>query len=246
MSIDLHRDNTISITDATAERELLARTPKRLFIGGRWCQPSSGRSMAVIHPATGKRIAEVADGDASDARGAIAAADQAFGDWRRTSPRERANILRHAYELTIERREELALLITLEMGKPLAESLAEVTYAADFLRWYSEEAVRIGGRYTVAENGSGRLLTTRQPVGPCVRVTAWNFPLAMGARKIAPALAAGCTVADEFAQRLAARMSSLTVARGTDPAAEVGPLINENQRARVQGCAMTRSAVAPQ
>ncbi|HEX8972192.1 NAD-dependent succinate-semialdehyde dehydrogenase, partial [Oryzihumus sp.] len=110
------------------------------------------------------------------------------------APRDRGEILRRAFEAIVSREDELALLMTLEMGKPLKESQAEITYGAEFLRWFSEEAVRIDGRYAVAPNGQGRLMTMRQPVGPCLLITPWNFPLAMGTRKIGPALAAGCTM----------------------------------------------------
>ena len=116
-------------------------------------------------------------------------------------PRERGEILRRAFEAIIDRADELALLMTLEMGKPLKESKAEITYGAEFLRWFSEEAVRIDGRYAVAPNGQGRLLTMKQPVGPCLLITPWNFPLAMGTRKIGPAIAAGCTMVVKPAQQ---------------------------------------------
>ncbi|MDP2711863.1 MAG: NAD-dependent succinate-semialdehyde dehydrogenase, partial [Solirubrobacteraceae bacterium] len=131
-----------------------------------------------------------------DALDALGAAHDAFaaGAWRASAPRERSDILRRAYELIVARTDELALLMTLEMGKPLAESRAEIAYGASFLRWYAEEAVRIDGRFSTHEAGAGRLLTMRQPVGPCVFITPWNFPLAMGTRKIGPAIAAGCTM----------------------------------------------------
>jgi succinate-semialdehyde dehydrogenase/glutarate-semialdehyde dehydrogenase len=135
----------------------------------------------------------VADGQLEDAQAALAAADEAFRTYRDLAPRERGDILRRAYDLIVARADELALLMTLEMGKPLVESKAEVTYAAAFLRWYSEEAVRINGRFTTHEGGTGRVLTMKQPIGPCLFITPWNFPLAMGTRKIGPAVAAGCT-----------------------------------------------------
>ncbi|MCA8963168.1 MAG: aldehyde dehydrogenase family protein, partial [Planctomycetes bacterium] len=131
---------------------------------------------------------------AADGMRALAAASDAQSGWASTAPRMRSDILRRAYELILERQEDLAILMTLEMGKPLSEAMGEVSYAAEFFRWFSEEAVRIDGGFATAPNGQGRLLVMRQPVGPCLLITPWNFPLAMGTRKIAPALAAGCTV----------------------------------------------------
>jgi succinate-semialdehyde dehydrogenase/glutarate-semialdehyde dehydrogenase len=176
------------------EQAVLDAVPKGLFIAGAWRDGAGGETVAVEDPSTGEAIASVADGTAQDALDALSAAHDAFGAWRETAPRERGEILRRAFEEITERADELALLMTLEMGKPLAESRAEVTYAAEFLRWYSEEAVRIDGRFTTHQAGSGRLLTMQQPVGPCVFITPWNFPLAMGTRKIGPAVAAGCTM----------------------------------------------------
>jgi succinate-semialdehyde dehydrogenase/glutarate-semialdehyde dehydrogenase len=173
--------------------DVLARVPKQLLIGGEWRDSASGANLGVEDPATGEVLCEVADATAADARAALVAADRAQAGWAACAPRDRGEILRRAYERVIDRSDELAALMTLEMGKPLAESRAEVVYAADFLRWFSEEAVRIAGRYAVAPNGRGRLLTMRRPVGPCLLITPWNFPLAMGARKIGPAIAAGCT-----------------------------------------------------
>jgi succinate-semialdehyde dehydrogenase / glutarate-semialdehyde dehydrogenase len=129
-----------------------------------------------------------------DAKAALGAAHETFAEWRDTPPRERGDVLRRAYDVITERADDLALLMTLEMGKPVAESKAEIAYAANFFRWYAEEAVRIDGRFTVNEAGAGRVLTLKQPVGPCVFITPWNFPLAMGTRKIGPAIAAGCTM----------------------------------------------------
>jgi len=139
-------------------------------------------------------IAEVADASPAQGIAALDAAVAAQADWAATDPRERGEMLRRAFELLIERSEDIALLMTLEMGKPLAEARGEVTYGAEFFRWFSEEAVRISGRYSVAPSGGTRLLTMKQPVGPVYAITPWNFPLAMGTRKIGPALAAGCTV----------------------------------------------------
>ena len=184
-------------TLAPAEAAAVEAVPRELLIGGEWRAASGGCTFPVEDPATGDTIAEVADATVDDALVALGAAHEAFsaGDWPATPPRERGDILRRAYEAIVERADELALLMTLEMGKPVAESKAEVTYAANFLRWYSEEAVRIDGRFTQHEEAAnGRLLTMKQPVGPCVFITPWNFPLAMGTRKIGPAIAAGCTM----------------------------------------------------
>ena len=167
---------------------------KQLFIGGQWRDAEGGSTFDVEDPATGQVIAQVADGSVADGKAALDAAVAAQDDWARTPPRDRGEILRKAFELISERTEDLALLMTLEMGKPIKESTAEIGYAAEFFRWFSEEAVRIAGRYSVAPNGATRLVTTKQPVGPCLMITPWNFPLAMGTRKIGPAVAAGCTM----------------------------------------------------
>lgn len=176
------------------EAEVLRRVPKQLLIGGSWRDGGGGERLAVCDPATGEPLCEVADATPQDARAALDAACDAQPGWAATAPRERGEILRRAFAAIAGRTDELALLMTLEMGKPLRESRAEIAYANDFLRWFSEEAVRIDGRYATSPNGHGRLLTLRQPVGPCLLITPWNFPLAMGARKIAPAIAAGCTM----------------------------------------------------
>ncbi len=183
----------MAATDTSAEQAVLGAVPKQLLIGGKWVDSSSGETLAVEDPATGETLVEIADATVEDAKAALGAADEAFKTFRDVAPRERADILRRAYDAMIEQAEDLALLMTLEMGKPLVEAKAEVTYAAAFLRWYSEEAVRINGRFTVAEAGGSRLLTMKQPIGPCLFITPWNFPLAMGTRKIGPAIAAGCT-----------------------------------------------------
>ncbi|MEW2115563.1 NAD-dependent succinate-semialdehyde dehydrogenase [Streptomyces sp. NPDC005474] len=168
--------------------------PKQLFIGGTWQDAQSGRTLSVDNPATGEELCQVADASPADGRRAVEAAVAAQAAWAATAPRVRSEILRRAYDIIIARTEDLALLMTLEMGKPLAEARAEVAYAAEFFRWFSEEAVRIDGGMTTAPDGKNRLLVTRQPVGPCLLITPWNFPLAMGTRKIGPALAAGCAI----------------------------------------------------
>src|SRR5205085_419243 len=149
----------------------------------------------------GQSLCEVADASAQDAQAALDAAVEAGPEWAQHPPRERGEILRRAFEAIMEREDELALLMTLEMGKPIKESKAEIAYGAEFLRWFSEQTVRIDGRYAVAPNGQGRLLTMKQPVGPCLLITPWNFPLAMGTRKVGPAIAAGCTMVVKPAQQ---------------------------------------------
>ncbi|MEO7015926.1 MAG: NAD-dependent succinate-semialdehyde dehydrogenase [Leifsonia sp.] len=175
------------------ENALLAKVPDRLFIGGEWVPGSAGQ-LSVSDPATGRVIKTIADASVEDGAAALDAAVAAADDWAATPPRHRGEILRRAFDLLQERREEFALLMTLEMGKPLAESNGEVTYGGEFLRWFSEEAVRISGRYATNPEGTGRMIVSQHPVGPCFLITPWNFPLAMATRKIAPALAAGCTV----------------------------------------------------
>jgi len=180
---------------------LLDGTPRGLFIGGQWRDSSNNASFTVEDPATEQALCEVADGTPDDARSALDAAAAAQAEWAATAPRERGEILRRAYERLAEREDDLALLMTLEMGKPLSESKGEVSYAAEFFRWFAEEAVRIDGRWSRNPAGAGRLLTMRQPVGPCLLITPWNFPIAMGTRKIGPAIAAGCTMVVKPAQQ---------------------------------------------
>jgi succinate-semialdehyde dehydrogenase/glutarate-semialdehyde dehydrogenase len=187
--------------DAAREKQVIDAAPKGVFIGGRWRNSSNGEHFSVVDPSTEQALCDVADGTIDDARDALDAAVQAQAEWAETAPRDRGEILRGAFALMNERADELALLMTLEMGKPLAESKAEVTYAAEFFRWFSEEAVRIEGRWSRNPAGAGRLLTMRQPVGPCLLITPWNFPIAMGTRKIGPAIAAGCTMVVKPAQQ---------------------------------------------
>ena len=183
--------------------------PRQLYIGGEWREGESG-SLDVEDPSTGDVIATVADASPQDAIEALDAAVEAAPSWAAYPPRERGDILRRAFETIIDRADELALLMTLEMGKPLKESRSEIVYGAEFLRWFSEEAVRIDGRFATTPNGQGRLLTMRQPVGPCLLITPWNFPLAMGTRKIGPAIAAGCTMVVKPAQQTPLTMLALT------------------------------------
>ncbi|WP_026550094.1 NAD-dependent succinate-semialdehyde dehydrogenase [Arthrobacter sp. Br18] len=179
---------------ATRETEVLEQVPRGLLIGGDWRDSSSGAVFDVEDPATGRTLRSLADATPEDGVAALDAAVAAQRDWAGTAPRERGEILRRAFELVTRRAEDFALLMTLEMGKPLAEARGEVTYGAEFLRWFSEEAVRTSGRYSVAPDGKSRLLVSKKPVGPCLLITPWNFPLAMATRKIAPAVAAGCTM----------------------------------------------------
>jgi len=191
------------------ESEVLSNAPKQLFIAGEWRPASDGSTLAVEDPSTGETLCEIADATPADAMAALSAAHEAQAAWAATAPRERSDILRRAFELIVTRSDELAMLMSLEMGKALVEARAEVAYANDFLRWFSEEAVRIRGSYGVSPNGRARLLTMRQPVGPCLLITPWNFPLAMGTRKIGPAIAAGCTMVVKPAKQTPLSMLAL-------------------------------------
>ena len=196
------------MTTVTKE-SALAAVPDGLLVGGRWVPAASGKTFEVRDPATGDVLAAVADADAADAISALDAAVAAQRDWARVAPRERAEILRSAFELLTERAETFAMLVTLEMGKPLSEARGEVAYGAEFFRWFSEEAVRVHGRYAASPDGKTRLVTMRQPVGPTLMITPWNFPLAMGTRKIGPAIAAGCTMVVKPAQETPLTMIAL-------------------------------------
>jgi succinate-semialdehyde dehydrogenase/glutarate-semialdehyde dehydrogenase len=174
--------------------ETVARAPKQLFIAGIWRDAKAGSTFDVVDPATGEVLCPVADASPEDGVDAVTAAAAAQDGWAAVPTRQRGELLRGTYELLTDRADDLALLLTLEMGKPLAEAKAEIAYAADFFRWFSEEAVRLPGRYTRSPDGTARFLTGSRPVGPCLLITPWNFPIAMAARKIAPAMAAGCTM----------------------------------------------------
>ncbi|HEV7918186.1 MAG TPA: NAD-dependent succinate-semialdehyde dehydrogenase [Solirubrobacterales bacterium] len=227
----------------STEREIVDRVPKGALINGNWID--TGKTLEVIDPSTGEALCEIADSGTSEALAALDAAANAQESWAATAPRERGEILRSVYEAMTERADELALLMTLEMGKPVAESKAEISYAADFFRWFSEEAVRIHGRYAVMTNGDGRMMTMKQPVGPCILVTPWNFPAAMATRKVGPAIAAGCTMvlkpaketplsAFALAQILldsGLPAGVLNIVCGSSAGAIVGPLM-EDPRAR--------------
>jgi succinate-semialdehyde dehydrogenase / glutarate-semialdehyde dehydrogenase len=198
------------VVTMSLEREVIAKVPKGLYIDGAWRDARSGGTLPIEDPSTGETLCEVADARLEDAMAALDAAVAAQKRWAAQPPRERGEILRRAYEIIVSRVDELALLMTLEMGKPLGEAKAEVAYAAEFFRWFSEEAVRIDGNYAVAPNGLGRLLVMRQPVGPCLLITPWNFPMAMGTRKIGPAVAAGCTMVVKPAKQTPLSMFALT------------------------------------
>jgi succinate-semialdehyde dehydrogenase / glutarate-semialdehyde dehydrogenase len=184
----------MNTTQTTADLPLLPPERLRLYIDGEWREANDGARFEVRDPADESVIAEVADGSPLDAMDALDAAVAAQAEWSKTPPRDRGEILRKAFELLTERADDFARLMTLEMGKPLAESKGEVAYGAEFFRWFAEEAVRVHGRWMQAPNGASRLLTLKKPVGPCLFITPWNFPLAMGTRKIGPAIAAGCTM----------------------------------------------------
>ncbi|MCG7233768.1 MULTISPECIES: NAD-dependent succinate-semialdehyde dehydrogenase [unclassified Corynebacterium] len=174
--------------------EVIAKVPTQLLIGGEWRDSTSGETFDVENPATGETLATLSSANSDDAIAALDAACAVQDDWARTTPRERAEILRRAFDLVQERADEFAALMTLEMGKPFAEAKGEVTYGGEFLRWFSEEAVRDYGRAATVPEGTLRMITRRKPVGPCLLITPWNFPLAMATRKVAPAVAAGCTM----------------------------------------------------
>ena len=212
------------MTTATAEQAILDAVRPQLYVGGTWRDAGEGGTIGVEDPATGETLLEVADATLDDAQAALGAAHEAFQGFRDHPPRERGEILRRAFELITERADDLALLMTLEMGKPVAESKAEIMYAASFLRWYGEEAVRIDGRFSVNETGKGRVLTLKAPVGPCVFITPWNFPLAMGTRKIGPAVAAGCTMVVKPAKQTP--LSMLMLAQILEQAGLPGGVLN--------------------
>ena len=232
----------MSTISAPAEQRILDEVPKQLYVAGEWRDGEKG-TLSVEDPSTGEALTEVADASEADAKAALDAAVAAGPEWAQHPPRERGEILRRAFEAIIARADELALLMTLEMGKPLKESKAEITYGAEFLRWFSEEAVRIEGRYGTAPNGQGRLLTMKQPVGPCLLITPWNFPLAMGTRKIGPAIAAGCTMVVKPAQQTPLSMlmlvktledaglpkGVLNLITASSSSATMGPLIADNR-----------------
>src|SRR5688572_16495657 len=199
----------MSTITPSQEHAAVQAVPTQLYIGGEWRDASGGETLAVEDPSTGETLVEVADATPQDAAAALDACCAVQAEWAAHPPRERGEILRRAWEKITERADDLAMVMTLEMGKPLAESKAEITYASEFFRWFAEEAVRIEGRFGTAPNGVGRLITMRQPVGPCYAITPWNFPMAMGTRKIGPAIAAGCTMVIKPAQQTPLSMYAL-------------------------------------
>ncbi len=229
------------------EQSIVHSLPSGVFVGGVWRPSESGATFAVEDPSTGQQIAQVADGTRADGMAALDAAVKAQHGWAAYPPRERGEILRRAYDLLLERQEELARLMTLEMGKPLPEAREELAYAAEFFRWFSEEAVRIEGSFATNPSGQGRVLIMRQPVGPCLLITPWNFPMAMGTRKIGPAVAAGCTMVVKPAEQTPLSMLALAdilqeaglpdgvlnVVTTSDPAAVVEPLIRDGRIRKV-------------
>jgi succinate-semialdehyde dehydrogenase/glutarate-semialdehyde dehydrogenase len=176
------------------EQRVLDMVPKGIYIDGKWKDASDGKTLDVIDPATGKVLATIADASAEDGMAAIDAADRAQAEWAKTAPRYRAELLRAAFEKVAAMADDFALLMSLEMGKPVAEAKGEVAYGNEFIRWFSEEAVRVTGRYGTAPDGKNRIMVLKRPVGPSLFITPWNFPLAMATRKIGPAIAAGCTM----------------------------------------------------
>jgi succinate-semialdehyde dehydrogenase/glutarate-semialdehyde dehydrogenase len=208
---------------ASQEQQVVAQVPKQLYIAGEWRDGAKG-TLSVEDPSTEEPLCDVADASVDDAKAALDAAVDAGPEFAAMAPRERGEILRRAFEMITERKDDLALLMTLEMGKTIKESLGEIAYAAEFFRWFSEEAVRIDGRYAVASNGAGRVLTMKQPVGPCLMITPWNFPLAMGTRKIGPAVAAGCTMVVKPAQQTP--LSMLALAKILEEAGLPGGVLN--------------------
>jgi succinate-semialdehyde dehydrogenase/glutarate-semialdehyde dehydrogenase len=191
------------------EKSVLDRFPRQLLIGGEWRDASGGATLSVEDPSTGESLCEIADATPDDAQAAIDAACDAQPEWAATAPNQRSEILYRAFEALTAQADDLALLMTLEMGKAVAESKAEITYAAEFFRWFSGEALRIDGYYKTAGNAASRVLVMRQPVGPCYFITPWNFPNAMGTRKIGPAVAAGCTMVAKPAQQTPLSMLAL-------------------------------------
>jgi succinate-semialdehyde dehydrogenase/glutarate-semialdehyde dehydrogenase len=197
------------MTTATQDQTVIDSVPKQLFIGGEWRDAGGGATLGVEDPATGEILCEVADATPDDALAALDAAVAKQAEWAATPPNERSEILHRAFLALNDRADELALLMTLEMGKSIAESKAEIVYSAEFFRWFSGEALRMDGYYKVAGNAASRVLVMRQPVGPSYFITPWNFPTAMGTRKVGPAIAAGCTMVIKPAQQTPLSMLAL-------------------------------------
>lgn len=198
------------MSSADREHAVVDAVPNELFFNGRWRPATGGGTFDIEDPSTGKVLRTVADATPQDGMAALDAAVAAQGQWAQCPPRERGEILRRAYELMMARQDDLALLMTLEMGKPLGESRGEIAYAAEFFRWFAEEGVRIDGGFATAPSGSGRFVVMKQPIGPALLITPWNFPAAMGTRKIGPAVAAGCTMVMKPASLTPLSMLALT------------------------------------
>src|ERR671935_350409 len=209
---------------ATEEQKIVEQVANKLYIGGEWRDASGGGTLEVIDPATEEVLCEVPDGTPEDAMAALDAAFESQKEWGNSAPNDRAGVLWKAFELLVERADALATLMTLEMAKPVAESKAEIVYAADFFRWFSGEALRIDANYKQFANGTSRVLVMKQPVGPSLMITPWNFPLAMGTRKIGPALAAGCTIVVKPAQQTP--LSMLMLAKILEEAGLPGGVLN--------------------
>lgn len=189
------RSGTQASTDhAAAFAAISDRVPRACYIGGTWCPSSDGSRFSVTDPSSEEALTSVANGTTSDALRALDAATAAMPGWVGTPPRARAEVLRRAFELMMERGEELARLVVLENGKTLVDARNEIAYAAEFFRWFAEEAVRNAGELSTAPSGANKILVIRQPIGVALILTPWNFPAAMLTRKIGPALAAGCAV----------------------------------------------------
>lgn len=227
--------------------EVLAKVPTGLLIDGQWVDSVSNETLDVTNPATGETLATLASASEEDARRALDAAAGVQAKWAKTPARERAEILRRAFELVTERREEFATLMTLEMGKPLSEARGEVDYGAEYLRWFSEETARQYGNAFRSPDGTTNIITRRKPVGPCLLITPWNFPLAMATRKVAPAVAAGCTMvlksakltpltAQYFAQTMmdaGLPAGVLNVVTGKSASAISGPVMSDSRLRKV-------------
>ncbi len=225
------------------EKRVLDLVPTGVFIGGEWRESANRKTLDVIDPATGKVLKTIADAAYEDGQAALSAAHEAQESWAKTAPRVRAELLRAAFEKVTAMSDEFAMLMSMEMGKPLAEAKGEVAYGAEFLRWFSEEAPRIYGRYSTAPDGKNRLMVLKKPVGPALLITPWNFPLAMATRKIAPAIAAGCTMVLKPAaltpltsQLLAKVLEDLGLPKGvlnvittSNPQEVTGPLIKDDR-----------------
>ena len=179
---------------AADEARVLSMVPTGIYVGGEWRDAADGKTLDVIDPATGKVLLTIADAAPEDGLAAMEAAAAAQADWARTAPRYRAELLRAAFDRLQAMADDFAILMSLEMGKPVAEAKGELNYGAEFLRWFSEQAAHISGRYGTAPDGKMRIMVQKRPVGPSLFITPWNFPLAMATRKVGPAIAAGCTM----------------------------------------------------